>query len=201
MSEIATVLQVSKLESIDKMSCYAVDKYILTRLLQGYKIPDVTHISVDEVYARSPVQQKKGETRDDLFLTVIVDQRTRKVIWVSKSRRKEALDTFFAMIGKEACERIKVVTCDQHKGYAESVREHCSKASIVWDKFHIVQAFNEALNEERKKEWDKYGDPELKEDDLLAGKQTDIEIDFRKTEIRVFVKVLPWGEVEQETEM
>ena len=34
-----------------------------------------------------------------------------------------------------------------------------------------------------------------------AGKQTDIEIDFRKTEIRVFVKVLPWGEVEQETEM
>lgn len=27
------------------------------------------------------------------------------------------------------------------------------------------------------------------------------EIDFRKTEIRVFVKVLPWGEVEQETEM
>ena len=34
-----------------------------------------------------------------------------------------------------------------------------------------------------------------------AGKKTDIEIDFRKTEIRVFVKVLPWGEVEQETEM
>ena len=34
-----------------------------------------------------------------------------------------------------------------------------------------------------------------------AGKQTDIEIDFRKTEIRAFVKVLPWGEVEQETEM
>ena len=34
-----------------------------------------------------------------------------------------------------------------------------------------------------------------------AGKQTDIEIDFRKTEIRALVKVLPWGEVEQETEM
>ena len=35
----------------------------------------------------------------------------------------------------------------------------------------------------------------------IAAWQTDIEIDFRKTEIRVFVKVLPWGEVEQETEM
>lgn len=170
LSEISTVLQVSKLESIDKMSCYEVDKYILNRLLQGYQIPDVTHISVDEVYARSPVQQKEGETRDDLFLTVIVDQRTHKVIWVSQSRRKEALDTFFEMIGKEACERIKVVTCDQHKGYADSVKQYCAKASLVWDKFHLVQAFNEALNEERKKEWNKYGDPEMKEDDLLAGK-------------------------------
>lgn len=34
-----------------------------------------------------------------------------------------------------------------------------------------------------------------------AGKQTEIEIDFRYTQVRAFVKVLPWGEVEQETEM
>ena len=38
-----------------------------------------------------------------------------------KSRRKEALDTFFEMIGQEACNQIKVVTCDQHRGYADSV--------------------------------------------------------------------------------
>ena len=44
------------------------------------------------------------------------------------------------------------------------------EADLVWDRFHLVQSFNEALNEERKKEWDKYGDPSLKEDDLLAGK-------------------------------
>lgn len=168
LSEITSVLQVSKLESIDKMSTYKVDKYILQRLLQGYKIPDVTHISVDEVYARSPVQQKEGETRDDLFLTVIIDHRTHKVIWVSQSRRKEALDTFFELIGVEGCKKIKVVTCDQHRGYGESVAEYCPGADLVWDKFHLVQNFNEALNEERKLEWDKYGDPEG--DDLMAGK-------------------------------
>jgi len=170
LSEITTVMQVSKLESIDKMTCYKVDKNILNRLLQGYQIPKVTHISVDEVYARSRQQQKENETRDDLFLTVIVDQRTRKVIWVSPSRRKEALDMFFQLIGPEECDQIKVVTCDQHRGYAESVREYCPSADLVWDRFHLVQSFNEALNEERKKEWDKYGDPALKEDDLLAGK-------------------------------
>lgn len=169
LSEIATVLQVSRLESIDKMSCYKVDKYILSRLLQGYNVPKVTHISVDEVYARSRRQQKENETRDDLFLTVIVDQRTHKVIWVSQSRRKEALDNFFDLIGAENCNQIKVVTCDQHRGYAESVREHCPNADLVWDRFHLVESFNEALNEERKLEWEKYGDPE-QDDDLMHGR-------------------------------
>jgi transposase len=169
LSEITTVVQVSRLESIDKMACYRVDKEILLRLLQGYKIPKVTHISVDEVYARSPKQKKKDETRDDLFLTVVIDQRTHKVIWVSQSRRKEALDLFFEMIGPEACEQIRVVTADQHRGYGESVAQYCPQADIVWDRFHLVQSFNDALNEERKKEWDKYGDPE-KDDDLLSGK-------------------------------
>jgi transposase len=168
LSEITTVLQVSKLESVDKMTCYKVDKYILHRLLQGYEIPSVTHISVDEVYSRSPKQQKADENRDDLFLTVIIDHRTHKVIWVSQSRRKEALDTFFEMLGPAACKNIKVVTCDQHRGYAESVSQYCPQADLVWDRFHLVQQFNEALNEERKKEWDKYGDPEG--DDLIAGK-------------------------------
>lgn len=167
LSEVTSVLAVSKLESIDKMTAYKVDKHILTRLLQGYQIPSVTHISVDEVYARSPTQQKKDETRDDLFLTVIVDQRTHKVIWVSQSRRKEALDMFFEMIGPEPCEKIQVVTCDQHRGYAESVKQYCPQADLVWDKFHLVQQFNEALNEERKIEWDKYSDSE---EDLLSGR-------------------------------
>jgi len=169
LSEITTVLQVSKLESVDKMACYKVDKYILQRLLQGYEIPPVTHISVDEVYARSPKQQKEGETREDLFLTVIVDHRTHKVIWVSPSRRKEALDTFFEMIGPEACKKIEVVTCDQHRGYAESVKQYCPNADLVWDHFHLVQNFNEAFNEERKNEWDKRKDADA-DDDLLAGR-------------------------------
>lgn len=169
MSEITSVLAVSKLESVDKMACYKVDHYILARLLQGYEIPSVTHISVDEVYARGPKQQKENETRDDLFLTVIVDQRTRKVIWVSQSRRKEALDLFFEMIGPEACSKIKVVATDQHDGYSASVKQYCPDASVVWDRFHLVQKFNEALNEERKSELENI-DPEGQMGDLMNGK-------------------------------
>ena len=169
MSEITSVLAVSELESVDKMSCYKVDHYILSRLLQGYEIPSVTHISVDEVYARGPKQQKENETRDDLFLTVIVDHKTHKVIWVSPSRRKEALDTFFEMIGPEGCKQIKVVATDQHEGFSASVKQYCPQADVVWDRFHLVQKFNEALNEERKSELENI-DPEGEMGDLMNGK-------------------------------
>jgi len=154
LTSITSVNQTGILEGVDKMTSYRVDKHMLARFLQGYNIPKVTHISVDEVYARGPKQQKENETRDDLFLTVIVDQRTRKVIWVSQSRRKEALDTFFVMLGEEACKQIKVVSTDQHEGYNQSVKQHCPQARVVWDKFHLLQNFNEALNDERKNEFE-----------------------------------------------
>jgi len=167
LSEITSVLAVSKLESIDKQTCYRIDKHILTRLLQGYKLPKVTHISVDEVYARSPRQMKEEEDRDDLFLTVIVDLKTHKVIWVSQSRKKEALDEFFSLLGGPACADIQVVATDQHRGYGASVEEHCPNATIVWDRFHLVQQFNEALNQDRRAELDNV-DPEGKMADELG---------------------------------
>lgn len=169
LSEISTVLQVSNLESLDKMLCYKIDHYILKRLLQGYKIPKVTHIAVDEVYARSRKQKKKHETRDDLFMTVIVDIHTHKVIWVADSRRKEALDEFFKILGEEACKEIKVVATDQHEGYSASVNEYCPNAVVVLDRFHLVQNFNEALNEDRKAELNNI-DPEGQMGDLMNGK-------------------------------
>ena len=155
LTEISTVRQVSRLESIDKKTCYRIDKDILVRLLQGYKIPEVTAISVDEVYARSPEQMKEGEDRNDLFLTVVADLKTHKVIWVSESRNKEALDHFFKLIGPTACKKIQMVACDQHKDYAKSVKEHCPESTLVWDHFHLVQRFNEALNDDRMDEYKK----------------------------------------------
>jgi transposase len=169
MSEITSVLAVSRLESVDKMACYEVDHYILQRMLQGYEIPKVKRISVDEVYARSPKQQAEGETRDDLFMTVIVDQRTHKAIWVSQSRRQEALDQFFELLGEQACRGIEVVATDQHDAYAASVAKYCPNAALVWDRFHLVQKFNEALNEERKDELQRI-DPEGAMGDLMNGK-------------------------------
>lgn len=183
LTEITSVLRVSKLEGLDKGLVYAVDKYNLRRLLQGYEIPKITGISVDEVYARGPKQLKEGENRDDLFLTVIVDLKTHKVIWVSQSRRKEALDEFFNILGSKRCEEIEVVATDQHEAYAVSVKEYCPNATVVWDRFHLIQNFNEALNEDRRTELEKI-DPEGEMGDLMNNKYRYVFIkrNYKRTE-------------------
>jgi len=131
------------------MTVRRIDLKRMERMLRLYKIPEVTHIAVDEVYTR---KKKKGdkEDRDERFFTIITDLKTRRVIWVSESRKKKALDEFFQILGKARCRSIAVVAIDQHDAYAKSVTEHCKNAKIVWDKFHILKNFGEAANETRK---------------------------------------------------
>jgi len=148
MCEFSPVSRAAEFSGVGKMSAWRVDFKRMQIMLKYYKIPKVTHISVDEVYARK--KGKEGESRNKKFFTVITDLKTRRVIWVSESRDKEALDEFFQIIGEKACKKIKVVAMDQHEPYRSSVKQYCKKAKVVWDRFHLMQSFNEALNEVRK---------------------------------------------------
>ena len=148
LCEVGPVSQVSELMKESSSTVWRLDFSRMRRMLSHYKIPKVEKICVDEVYVRR--KKKEKETRDDLFFTVICDLKTRRVIWVSSSRRKEALDEFFLLIGQKQCSQIKVVACDLHRGYALSVKSYCPQATVVWDRFHVMQIFDEAVNEERK---------------------------------------------------
>lgn len=149
LCEIAPVSRVAEMFFRDETTLWRLDLARMRRMLARYKIPEVTAISVDEVYARKKPKHK-GEGRDDRFFTIIADLKTRKVIWVAESRRKEALDQFFLLIGKEQSTKIEVVASDQHEGYAASIREHVPQAVHVWDRFHLMQLFEEAVNDTRK---------------------------------------------------
>lgn len=149
MCEISAVSRVGELVGLDPMTMYRLDFARLKRMLQNYKIPKVRRISVDEVYARKKNRGKR-ESRDRRFFTVICDLDTRRVIWVSESREKAALDEFFKIIGEKSCKEIEVVAMDQHDSYKVSVEEHCPMATVVWDRFHIMQNFNQAVDEDRR---------------------------------------------------
>ena len=148
LCEISPVSKAAEFTNNDAMSVWRFDFKRMKRMFQYYKIPKVSKISVDEVYARKKKFYKK-ESRDKRFFTIISDLDSRRVVWVSESRSKEALDEFFHVIGEERCRDIEVVTADQFDGYKKSVEDHCPNATFVWDRFHIMQNFQQYLNSER----------------------------------------------------
>lgn len=148
LCEVAPVSRMAELHHQSDSTLWRLDFARMKEMLSRYKIPEVRRISVDEVYAQN--KRKRGQSRDDQFFTVITDLETRRVIYVTDSRRKEALDAFFKIIGPAACSKVDVVACDQHDAYAASVREYCKNATLVWDRFHIMQQFEIAVNETRK---------------------------------------------------
>lgn len=148
MCEFSPISRVAKFSGNDPMSVYRLDFERMKKMFQHYKIPAFKRISVDEVYARKRSYYKK-ESRDKRFFTIISDLDSRKVLWVSESRSREALDEFFHVIGKDRCKEISVVSADQHDPYLASVSEHCPQATFVWDRFHIMQTFEIAVNNDR----------------------------------------------------
>lgn len=148
LCEISPVSRAAEFTDNDPMTMWRLDFARMKRQFQHYKIPDIKRISVDEVYARKKKYFAK-ESRDKRFFTIISDLDTRKVVWVSESRNKAALDEFFMIIGKDRCEQIEVVAGDQHDPYKASVNENCPNAVFVWDRFHIMQTFENAVNDDR----------------------------------------------------
>jgi transposase len=148
LCEITPISNAAEFTGNDKMTMWRFDFNRMKRLFQNYKIPKVKRICVDEVYARKKKHYAK-ESRDQRFFTVICDLDTRRVVWVSESRSKEALDEFFHVIGEERCSEIEVVAADQFDGFKKSVEENCPNATFVWDRFHIMQNFQKYINDER----------------------------------------------------
>ena len=146
--EIAAVRRVAEFVGKDGMTLWRLDYNRMIQMLTFYNIPKVKRISVDEVYVRRP--SKHFPSRERCFLTVITDLDTRKVIWVTDTRSKAGLDQFFQILGLQACREIEVVAMDQHEAYKASVEEYCAQATVVWDRFHIIQNFEVAVNETRK---------------------------------------------------
>ena len=148
LCEIAPVSRVAEMFRLNEVTTWRIDFRRLRKLLAKYPIPQVTAISVDEVYARKK-NKFNGESRNRRFFTVISDLKTHRVIWVSESRDTEALDQFYRLIGEDACKEIEVVAMDQHEDYLKSTKNHCPNATVVWDRFHLMQNFEEAVNKQR----------------------------------------------------
>ena len=120
--------------------CHSVE-YVVSWGLEHRVLGTIRAIGVDEI------QYGKGHK----YLTLVyqIEEGLRRLLWVGRDRTAETFRGFFRMIGTEVAAGIEFVCSDLWKAYLRVVREKCSQAVHVLDRFHIVSTLNKALDEVR----------------------------------------------------
>ena len=145
-NEVAWMLQRTDQTSVAryfKISWRAVGRIarrVVAEGLEGSRLDGLVFVGVDEINYGRP--QK--------FLTVVVDHISGRTVWAAPGKSAETLGLFFAELGPERSKAIEIVTMDMSAAYTKAVQDHAPQAEIVYDRFHVVQLLNAAVDEVRR---------------------------------------------------
>jgi transposase len=142
LCELLPTQTVAALEGLSWGAVARVDRKYLERRHQAQRLEGVTQICMDEVAFA------KGQK----YVTVVSDLVTRQVIWVGKDRAKATVLAFFAQLGAAATAQIEVVAMDMCPAYIAAVEAGAPQATIVYDRYHIMQYVHEAVDQVRRDE-------------------------------------------------
>ena len=107
-------------------------------------------------WARSTpsVLTKSNTPKATSYLTLVyqIDISVTRLLWVGKERTIESFQGFFIAMGQEVVSNICFVCSDMWEPYLKLIRERCSEALHILDRFHIVSNMNKALDKVRAEE-------------------------------------------------
>jgi transposase len=137
----------------------AIDLRYLERWMAKRRQAPLRHMGVDEIY--------RGKS--DKFLTVVSNLETGEPLWFGKERKKETLDEFLRTeLRSGQRKRIEAACVDMWEPFRLSIEQWAPQCRIVYDKFHIIQHANDAVDEVRRAEFFRKG-PKMR--DLIKGKK------------------------------
>lgn len=123
---------------------------------------------------------------------IFLDGDTHKIVDIVENRQLHYLKDYFKRYSKEARDGVKSIVIDMYTPYIELIKAMFINAKIVFDKFHIIQHINRALNKARidlmKKDKDNYNKLKRYWKLILTNRNNLNEIKHRKS--RCFDKMI-----------
>jgi transposase len=157
--ESASARQVARRFGLPESTVRAIDLRCLERWDAQRRDPPLRHMGVDEIY--------RGKS--DKFLTVVCNLETGEPLWFGGDRKKETLDEFFrTQLSPWRRKRIGACCVDMWEPFRLSLEQWVAQCRIVYDKFHVLQHANNAVEEVRRAEFFRKG-PKMR--DLIKGKR------------------------------
>jgi len=157
--ESAAARQVAKRLGLAASTARAIDLRYLERWSAGRRKPALRQMGVDEIYLGK--KQK--------FMTVVSNLETVEPLWMGPERKKETLDEFFRTQLQERQRReIEAICVDMWKPYGLSLEQWAPQGRIIYDKFHVLQHAQQAVDEVRRAEFFRQGG---RKRELVKGKR------------------------------
>jgi transposase len=148
--EAAAARQVARQFQLPASTVRAIDQRYLERWAKNRKKPALRQIGVDEIYL--------GKTQK--FLTVVSNLETGEPLWFGQDRQQETLDRFFQEeLNALQRGRITAACVDMWEPFTASILQWSPQCRIVYDKFHVMQHANQAVDEVRRAEFFRKGGP------------------------------------------
>ena len=117
---------------------------VITRVRHGHTIRGLTTLGVDEI------SYCKGRK----FATLVYDLDRAQVLWVGQGKGRDTIDRFFNdWLSRGQKARLAWASCDISPAYIGAITHHCPNVRLVIDRFHLVKALNQAVDEVRKEQW------------------------------------------------
>jgi transposase len=113
-------------------------------------------IAIDEIY-----NGKKHK-----YLTIVLNLETGAVVFVGKGKGADALLPFWEKLGRRK-NKIKSVAIDMSVAYTRAVSDNLPKATLVYDRFHVIKLYNERLSDLRRQLYNETKDADVRS--LLKG--------------------------------
>ncbi|MGB0900031.1 MAG: ISL3 family transposase [Psychrobium sp.] len=143
-----SILSVSRHLNLRWETVKNIDKNYLTKTLPDLdptQLQNLKYIGVDEV-ARA-----KGHD----YMTVIYDMVNGHLIGVEVGRTAAVFIEFLKQLPKATAKGIQAVAMDMGPAYQKAVREQLPNADIVFDRFHVMQNYSKAIQNQRRIEFRK----------------------------------------------
>ena len=132
---------------LDPKTVKAIDKATLEAEFGETCYEGLRRLAIDEIAL------KKGQNH---YMTVALDFDTGRVVWMGCGHGADALAPFFRDMPPEIRDQIEAVAIDMWDPYIKAIRHWCPQADIadiVFDLFHVVQAFNRVIDDIRNEEF------------------------------------------------
>jgi len=105
-------------------------------------------MGVDEIYLG----------KKEKFLSVVCNLETGEPLWFGRERKKETLDGFFQTeLSAKQRRDIQAACVDMWEPYRLSIQQWAPQCQIIYDKLHIMQRANAAIDEVRRAEFFRKG--------------------------------------------